>query len=198
MSTEHVEVGRFYTLARRFPILVGKLDAGTKLPFGPYTLPQVVGTSLVLYVLARTWSWWTQLPPVAAVAIGVGLPVGMAIALRHLPVTGRGLFSAGMSVLDLLTGTTGGRVCRQTVTVRPPHRVRGRIIVCSSQPEAPLPASPPPASESVMDEAPPAPDPIEVVEAAEAAEADSVPVTGVSRLLAAAVRESSHDGRGPR
>ena len=56
MAEQHI--AKFYTKARRFPRLVGKLPDGTQIPFGPFTLTQVVGGAIALFIAAQTIEIW--------------------------------------------------------------------------------------------------------------------------------------------
>lgn len=190
---QHVEVGRFYTLARRFPILIGKLDAGTRLPFGPYTIAQVIGLVLVVYVLQRTYAWWLALPFPWPLFIAIGVPLGTAIVLRKLPLTGRGPISTLESLVNLFTSPSGGRINQRTTVLRRPHRVTGPTFALAAWHEVPTaPTTPPPSAPARQPSPPPlAPPPVPAAVRAERPES-ALAVTGVSRLLASAVSQSDH------
>lgn len=185
---QHVEVGRFYTLARRFPILIGKLDAGTRLPFGPYTVAQVLGLVLVVYVLQRTYTWWLALPLPWPLFIAIGVPVGTAIGLRKLPITGRGLISTLESLVNLLTSPSGGRINQRTPVLRRPYRVAGPTFALAARHEVPKARTtpPPPAPARQPSPSPLAPLPVPAAVRTER-RGSALAVTGVSRLLASAV-----------
>lgn len=78
---------KVYTPVKRVPTMIGKAQNGQKLPFGPYTLPQVVGgisVVLVTSVLAMT------LPanPAITVIVGLILAVVTVFGLSLLPYSG--------------------------------------------------------------------------------------------------------------
>lgn len=109
-----VQVGRFYTAARKFKQLIGVLPDGTQIIGGPYTITQFVVALVVGGVLLLTrylGLWGGNLIAdglfIVIAAVGAGFLVG------KLPVARRSLIHAATSALDLLmvesTGYWRGR-----------------------------------------------------------------------------------------
>lgn len=82
-----MEVTKWYTRALKIPSLVGRLPGGTRIPFGPFTVTQVlVGFGIIaVYLQIGDFTAWTAGVPnvvllagvVAAVVFGLGkLPPG--------------------------------------------------------------------------------------------------------------------------
>ncbi|WP_280393729.1 hypothetical protein [Nocardia brasiliensis] len=78
---------RVYTPIKRLPLVIGKLPNGERIPFGPYTTPQLVA-GVILAVL--TWIATMTLPGNPAVIAGFGAMVTIAVVvmLRAIPYTG--------------------------------------------------------------------------------------------------------------
>ncbi|WP_327148027.1 hypothetical protein [Nocardia sp. NBC_01329] len=81
------QVIKVFTPVKRVPTVIGKAQNGQKLPFGPYTLPQVAGVALGLLItsfLAMT------LPanPAVTFLIGLAFTVVIGFGLGLIPYTG--------------------------------------------------------------------------------------------------------------
>ncbi|WP_063916119.1 hypothetical protein [Nocardia flavorosea] len=81
------QVVKVFTPIKRVPMVIGKAQNGQKLPFGPYTLPQVAGVAVAL--LITSFSAMT-LPANPAITFLVGLAFTMVIGfgLGLIPYTG--------------------------------------------------------------------------------------------------------------
>jgi hypothetical protein len=53
-------VGHCYTKARRFPLVIGKLPGGGRIPGGPYSLHQIGAMVLAAIVLKQTSAIWAH------------------------------------------------------------------------------------------------------------------------------------------
>ncbi|MEU6190921.1 hypothetical protein [Nocardia sp. NPDC047038] len=76
-----------FTPIKRVPTMIGKAQNGQKLPFGPYTLPQIaagVGTLSVTSVCAMTF----PLNPAVTFITGLALTILAVFALGLVPYTG--------------------------------------------------------------------------------------------------------------
>ncbi|MEU4314152.1 hypothetical protein [Nocardia sp. NPDC024068] len=86
------QVIKVFTPVKRVPTMIGKAQNGQKLPFGPYTLPQVAGLAggLILTCVAAM-----SLPvnPAITFLAGVALTVVLAFGLGLIPYTGVRLLS---------------------------------------------------------------------------------------------------------
>ncbi|MDO3648250.1 hypothetical protein [Nocardia mangyaensis] len=86
------EVIRVFTPIKRVPTMIGKAQNGQKIPFGPYTLPQVAaGVGLVVVTSVAAMS----IPgnPAVTFIIGLVLTVIVVFALGLVPYTGVRLLS---------------------------------------------------------------------------------------------------------
>ncbi|PZE54012.1 hypothetical protein [Curtobacterium sp. MCLR17_044] len=206
MSEQHTPtVARFYTAARRIPVLIGKIN-GARIPGGPYTLTQIVVGGIVLWIGYKTAGLWgAGLYPLVRMTVLAGIAFGTTWATGKIPSTRRRLmdlasdFGTALSLPDL--GTYQGR----RISIARPHRVDGTVLmqleqgvqiataaapVAVAKPAAPALAIPAPAPAAVE----------AVAVAAPATEAELpsnvIPLrrsyaTGVERLLEQARRKES-------
>ncbi|WP_338760452.1 hypothetical protein V7968_31825 [Nocardia vulneris] len=78
---------RVYTPIKRLPLVVGKMPNGERIPFGPYTVPQLLA-GIGLGVL--TWTATMTLPgnPAITAVFGAMLTITAVVMLRAIPYTG--------------------------------------------------------------------------------------------------------------
>jgi len=123
-----VLTGRCYTHARRFPLVIGKLQ-GFSLPGGPYTITQVGMFIGALLVLILTRGLWARFPGVINLVIMVGLPYGLAWAARHARVEGRDPFRAALGLLTYFPAARSGRLHGHAYRSPRPAHMTGRLFV---------------------------------------------------------------------
>lgn len=179
------ETARFFTRARRIPILVGRLPDGHALPGGPYTLVQVLSAAGTGLVLSKTTALWAHLGGLLDLVFAGCLVLAVLWGAGKLPSSGRNPFTWVLGAAALYSTPRQGSVRGRPLRVSRPRRVEHRIVVAG------VPAGPAPT-------APAAPAAVETPSVTPApASAVNVPagpaLTGVARLLAGAVsREDSH------
>ncbi|WP_227983755.1 hypothetical protein [Nocardia spumae] len=94
MATELIKV---YTPIKRVPIMIGKAQNGQKLPFGPYTLPQIIaGVAVIL--IASVLAMALPVNPAVTFLVGVALTVAVVFGIGLIPYTGVRLTSRLMWV----------------------------------------------------------------------------------------------------
>ncbi|MGW4843059.1 hypothetical protein [Nocardia brasiliensis] len=78
---------RVYTPIKRLPLVVGKMPNGERIPFGPYTVPQLLA-GIGMGVL--TWIATMALPgnPAITAVFGAMLTIAAVVMLRAIPYTG--------------------------------------------------------------------------------------------------------------
>ena len=127
---DKTEVVRWYTHARRFPILIGKAGMnGDPLPGGPYTSTQVVawfGTLAVLYVTGDVWGRFGDFMN-AIVLLGVPILVGWAA--RWIPHDARNPVLIAAGWVRCFGAPPAGRVDGVPVRLRSPYRLRHQFVV---------------------------------------------------------------------
>ncbi|WP_174565947.1 hypothetical protein [Nocardia uniformis] len=81
------QVIKVFTPIKRVPTMVGKAQNGQKLPFGPYTLPQI-GAGVVLMLITSVSAMSIPGNPAVTFIIGLILTVIVVFALGLVPYTG--------------------------------------------------------------------------------------------------------------
>ncbi|MEU9056250.1 hypothetical protein AB0D37_38670 [Streptomyces sp. NPDC048384] len=122
-SAATVRVGRSYTRARRHPWVLGKVGDWT-LPLGPYTPAQLAIAAAGIFVLIKTFAWWSFLGPAPVIALGVAV-----WAARATRVGGRSplwiAYGWVQYALQPKSGRVGGRPARE----RRPHVLHGTLLI---------------------------------------------------------------------
>ncbi|GEM30811.1 hypothetical protein NN3_18180 [Nocardia neocaledoniensis NBRC 108232] len=78
---------KVYTPVKRVPTMIGKSQNGQKLPFGPYTIPQVAG-GIILLVSTAACSMALPTNPAVTFLVGVAVTVVTVFLLGLVPFTG--------------------------------------------------------------------------------------------------------------
>ncbi|WP_433760091.1 hypothetical protein [Nocardia sp. CA-135398] len=81
------QVIKVFTPIKRVPTMIGKAQNGQKLPFGPYTLPQVAG-AVVLMVITSVCAMTFPLNPAVTFVVGLVVTIAVVFALGLVPYTG--------------------------------------------------------------------------------------------------------------
>ena len=121
------ETAKFYTKARRIPMLVGKLPSGGRIWGGPYTITQVAAGALVAFVLWQSTSVWARLGGIMNVVVATGLVVGTIWAVGKLPSGGRNPISLAMDAMNLTSSP--GHLMRGQVALPKPRLMTNRVMV---------------------------------------------------------------------
>ncbi|WP_369370338.1 hypothetical protein AB1046_16275 [Promicromonospora sp. Populi] len=128
------ETAKFYTKARRIPMLVGKLPSGGRIWGGPYTITQVGAGAVVAFVLWRTAPLWAQMGGFMNIAVAVGVVVGVVWATGKLPSSGRNPVAFVMDAMNL--SSSRGRLSGGQVTLPKPRLITHRVMVVLPAPPA--------------------------------------------------------------
>jgi hypothetical protein len=129
-ADDQPEVVRWYTHARRFPILIGKAGMnGDPLPGGPYTSTQVVAWFATLAGLYFTRGVWGQFGGFTNGLLLLGLPILVGWSARWIPHDARNpvLIAAGWA--RCFGAPPGGRVDGVPVRLRNSYRLRHQFVV---------------------------------------------------------------------
>ena len=109
MSEHETLIGRSYTGARRFPLVIGKLPGGGRILGGPYTLTQVGVMVAAIVVLRVTAPIWAHLSYGDAL-VYIAVPYGLGYLVRRARFEGREPLRAGAGALTALGAPPGGRL----------------------------------------------------------------------------------------
>lgn len=194
-----VDVVRWYTRARRFPLLVGRTPDGTQLPGGPYTIPQILAGAgaFALGTFTRgIWGAWGLIGDTVVLAL---VSWGVVFAVGKVPLSGRNPVAAAYGLYTALAAPSSGRIAGRPVRIRPPRVARGEVRIhipqASIGPEPPgQPGQPGQPVAGVPGGKRRGTSPASALAAAAAASlatappaaAPAAPLTGVQALLAAA------------
>lgn len=121
-------VGRSYTRARRYPLVIGKLPNGGRIPGGPYTLTQLGVMVGAFLLLVGTRGLWAHFGLVNLVLL-VGVPYGLAWGVRHARVEGRDPARAALGLLVLYSQPRTGRLAGNPIRRVRPVALRTRFTV---------------------------------------------------------------------
>lgn len=132
MSEEHgVERVKWFTLARRFPQLIGRTPDGTRIPGGPYTVTQALGGIAVVVVGYMSMGVWAHFGGLGNFAVLFAVAGGAVFGLGRIPLGARNPFAIGVGVVRAVSAPKLGRVRGRSVRIRRPHSVTHRMIVCT-------------------------------------------------------------------
>jgi hypothetical protein len=121
------ETAKFYTKARRIPMLVGKLPSGGRIWGGPYTITQVGAGAVVAFALWQTAPLWARLGGLMNIVVAVGVVVGVVWATGKLPSSGRNPVAFVMDAMNLTTSP--GRLAGGQVSLPKPRLITHRVMV---------------------------------------------------------------------
>lgn len=127
-----METAKFYTKARRIPMLVGKMPSGARIWGGPYTLTQVGAGAVTAFVLWKTASAWARFGGFLNLAVAVGLVVGVVWATGKIPSTGRNPVGWLVDAFNLTSAP--GRLSGRNITLPKPRMVTHRVTVAAQVP----------------------------------------------------------------
>ncbi|MHA4820131.1 hypothetical protein ACXZ65_37935 [Streptomyces aculeolatus] len=115
-------IGRCYTRARTFPVVIGKLPGGGRLWGGPYTRVQLgvfIGGFVVLLLTRDAWGHFGLVNYVVL----LGVPLVSALVVQRIHVDGRSPLAVAGSLLGLScsprSGRLGGRPLKSLGRPRP-------------------------------------------------------------------------------
>jgi hypothetical protein len=128
------ETAKFYTKARRIPMLVGKLPSGGRIWGGPYTITQVGAGAVVAFALWKTAPLWAQLGGFMNIVVAVGVVVGVVWATGKLPSSGRNPIAFVMDAMNLTSSP--GRLVGGQVALPKPRLMTHRVMVVLPRPTA--------------------------------------------------------------
>ncbi|WP_280264949.1 hypothetical protein [Nocardia wallacei] len=95
------QVIKVFTPVKRVPTMIGKSQSGQKLPFGPYTLPQIV-VGMVLLLITSVLAMTLPANPAVTFVAGTAITIGASFGIGLVPYTGVRLTSRILWVGRLL------------------------------------------------------------------------------------------------
>lgn len=146
-ESEKFETVKYYTRARRFPQLLGRMPDGTKIPGGPYTVQQLVAAIAIIVIGGMTIGTWGVFGGFGNIAVLFGSAFGAAFGIGRLPMNGRNPMYAVVGLFRSFNAPTTGRYKGGPIRLRRPRTVTHQATVYLG----PLPGTQPmPAVEGAM------------------------------------------------
>lgn len=127
MDEPELETAKFYTRARRIPMLVGKMPSGGRIWGGPYTITQIGAGFLVGFALWQTAPLWAHLGGFMDAVLAAGIVIGTVWITGKIPSTGRNPATWVMDALNLTSSP--GRLSGGRLAVQRPRAVGHRVMV---------------------------------------------------------------------
>lgn len=126
---EELETVKYYTRARKFPQLLGRMPDGTKIPGGPYTVQQLIAAIAIIVIGGMTIDTWGVFGVFGNVALLFGLAFGAVFLIGRLPMNGRNPLFALLGLYRVLNAPSTGKYQGRPVKFRRPRRIRHRTAV---------------------------------------------------------------------
>lgn len=139
------ETARFYTKSRRFPKMIGRMNDGSRIPGGPYTLTQVgVGGAVLLAMFATRGLLWSTGEILLDILMTAVLAFAVTWLVGRLPMTRRNLLFAFLDAAAAMFKPFGGKYQGQVIRLSAPHGAGGGTRALPPERTVSLVPPPPP------------------------------------------------------
>lgn len=136
-----VERVKWFTLARKFPQLIGRTPDGARIPGGPYTITQAVGGPIVLVVGYYSMGLWANFGVLGNYTLLLALTGAVIFGLGRIPLGARNPAAIGMGAFRAVAAPQRGRLRGRPVRIRRPRQLTHRVVICTA-------LTPPPVAET--------------------------------------------------
>jgi len=133
-----VERVKWFTLARKFPQLIGRTPDGAHIPGGPYTITQAVGGLIVLVVGYYSMGLWANFGVLGNYTLLLALTGAVIFGLGRIPLGARNPAAIGMGAFRAVAAPQRGRLRGRPVRIRRPRQLRHRVVICTALPPPPV------------------------------------------------------------
>jgi len=137
-----VERVKWFTLARKFPQLIGRTPDGARIPGGPYTITQAVGGLIVLVVGYYSMGLWANFGLLGNYTLLLSLTAAVIFGLGRIPLGARNPAAIGMGAFRAVAAPQRGRLRGRPVRIRRPRELTQRVVICTAL------TPPPPVAEA--------------------------------------------------
>ncbi len=137
-----VERVKWFTLARKFPQLIGRTPDGARIPGGPYTITQAVGGLIVLVVGYYSMGLWANFGVLGNYTLLLVLTGAVIFGLGRIPLGARNPAAIGMGAFRAVAAPQRGRLRGRPVRIRRPRQLTQRVVICTAL------TPPPPVAEA--------------------------------------------------
>jgi len=137
-----IERVKWFTLARKFPQLIGRTPDGARIPGGPYTITQAIGGLVVLVVGYYSMGLWANFGVLGNYVVLLSLTGAVVFGLGRIPLGSRNPAAIGMGAFRALSAPPRGRVRGRAVRIRRPRKLSQRVVICTTIPSRPTVLAP--------------------------------------------------------
>jgi len=137
-----VERVKWFTLARKFPQLIGRTPDGARIPGGPYTITQAVGGLIVLVVGYYSMGLWANFGVLGNYTLLLALTGAVIFGLGRIPLGARNPAAIGIGAFRAVAAPQRGRLRGRPVRIRRPRQLTQRVVICTAL------TPPPPVAEA--------------------------------------------------
>src|SRR5690606_4843782 len=131
---ESVETVKYYTRARKFPQLLGRMPDGTKIPGGPYTVQQLIVAITIIVIGGMSIDTWGVFGFFGNLALLFGSAFGAVFLIGRLPMNGRNPFYALIGLFRAIGAPSTGRYQGRPIRRRRARRLTHRVVVLIGDP----------------------------------------------------------------
>lgn len=134
IDAENVQRFHSYTHARRHPAVLGKVG-GAVLPFGPYSIEQLVAGGVVFVLTFLTRPVWSLMfgGSFGALLMFVGAPGATMWAARNLRPERRSPLRAAIGLAKAFAAPAGGMTRNRPQTMPRPRRMAQTILISGGE-----------------------------------------------------------------
>jgi len=122
-------IARFYTRSRRYPKFIGRMTDGSRIPGGPYTMPQVSSAGCMFLGLMVTKQLWTTHNVILDLTWTVILTGLTLYAVGFIPITRRNIAAVVMDAIAAMFKPVEGSYQGKVPKLRKPHLAGGTCVV---------------------------------------------------------------------
>jgi len=126
-----IERVKWFTLARKFPQLIGRTPDGARIPGGPYTITQAIGGLVVLVVGYYSMGLWANFGVLGNYVVLLSLTGAVVFGLGRIPLGSRNPAAIGMGAFRALSAPPRGRVRGRAFRIRRPRKLSQRVVICT-------------------------------------------------------------------
>ena len=133
-----VERVKWFTLARKFPQLIGRTPDGARIPGGPYTITQAVGGLIVLVGGYYSMGLWANFGVLGNYTLLLALTGAVIFGLGRIPLGARNPAAIGMGAFRAVAAPQRGRLRGRPVRIRRPRQLTHRVVICTALTPSPV------------------------------------------------------------
>jgi hypothetical protein len=103
--------------------MIARLPSGERIPFGPFSIQQVVAAGIMLLTLYKTMGTWAQFGLIINCVIFVSLTWGLVWLIGRIPIGSRNPISVATGVYTAVVAPASGKLDGRAVKIQRPRTV---------------------------------------------------------------------------